>query len=341
MSRNDTSASDPSGPDDTGTRRTARASAIAAVLLGLALVLGSAWRQGWFTPTGHLFVDLPSGAGLQAGTAVKLRGFKIGEVDRMAIEPDLVVRARLRIDQDWLSLLPAATRARVTRDGPLAARHIELLVDRPQGARLAAGARVPLAPGAEIDDVVSSVKLAVDRLALLADKAAPVLDDVRQLSAEFAGQRTELRRSAMASLQHLEAAGQGLRDTAARLAQLAGQADGDRERLVTQLGGVLQRLDESTRSTARLLADAETQVPPTLQNLRELVSGSRQASADLQQLLRELSRDLPATARAGRRAADDAQDITQGLRRSWPLSGVAPPPPAELPPFDSHGGPRP
>ena len=312
-----------------------------AVVFGLLLVGASAWRQGWFTPTGHLFVDLPTAGGVQVGTDVKLKGFKIGEVDRMSMSPNLEVQVRLRIEQHRLDLLPVGTQAKVMRDSPLAARHIELLVDRPGGQRLASEARVPLAAGAEIDDVVASVKLTVDRLAVIAEKVAPVIDDVRQLTAEAAAQKDTVRQSVLVSVKQLESATAGVQQMTHRLADLVGKADGDRERVVTQLTGVLERANASVASTTRLLSEAEARVPGTLQDLQALIASSRQASADLQKLLQELRRDLPDTVQKGRSMAADAQEITTGLKETWPLSTVTGRSPPSGAHFDSHGGARP
>lgn len=312
-----------------------------AVVFGLLLVGASAWRQGWFTPTGHLFVDLPTAAGVQVGTDVKLKGFKIGEVDRMSMSPNLEVQVRLRIEQHRLDLLPVGTQAKVMRDSPLAARHIELLVDRPGGQRLASEAKVPLATGAEIDDVVASVKLTVDRLAVIAEKVAPVIDDVRQLTAEAAAQKDTVRQSVLVSVKQLESATAGVQQMTHRLADLVGKADGDRERVVTQLTGVLERANASVASTTRLLSEAEARVPGTLQDLQALIASSRQASADLQKLLQELRRDLPDTVQKGRSMAADAQEITTGLKETWPLSTVTGRSPPSGAHFDSHGGARP
>ena len=312
-----------------------------AVVFGLLLVGASAWRQGWFTPTGHLFVDLPTAGGVQVGTDVKLKGFKIGEVDRMSMSPNLEVQVRLRIEQHRLDLLPVGTQAKVMRDSPLAARHIELLVDRPGGQRLASEARVPLAAGAEIDDVVASVKLTVDRLAVIAEKVAPVIDDVRQLTAEAAAQKDTVRQSVLVSVKQLESATAGVQQMTHRLADLVGKADGDRERVVTQLTGVLERANASVASTTRLLSEAEARVPGTLQDLQALIASSRQASADLQKLLQELRRDLPDTVQKGQSMAADAQEITTGLKETWPLSTVTGRSPPSGAHFDSHGGARP
>ena len=58
-----------------------------AVVSALVLMGLSAWRQGWFTPTTSVFVELPGASGVQIGTPVRLKGFKIGSVDAIELDP--------------------------------------------------------------------------------------------------------------------------------------------------------------------------------------------------------------------------------------------------------------
>ncbi|MBC7378284.1 MAG: MCE family protein, partial [Burkholderiaceae bacterium] len=62
-----------------------------AIVAAILLALTSAWRQGWFTPTSHVFIELDSASGVQIGTPVRLKGFKIGEVDEISLEKTLSV----------------------------------------------------------------------------------------------------------------------------------------------------------------------------------------------------------------------------------------------------------
>ena len=71
-----------------------------AIVAAVFLVLTSAWRQGWFTPTAHVYIEVSGASGIQAGTPVRLKGFKIGEVDDIKLEKNLIVRVRLRIETE-------------------------------------------------------------------------------------------------------------------------------------------------------------------------------------------------------------------------------------------------
>ena len=41
-----------------------------AMVFAVVLVLTSAWRQGWFTPTSHVYLEISGANGIQWGTPV-------------------------------------------------------------------------------------------------------------------------------------------------------------------------------------------------------------------------------------------------------------------------------
>ena len=141
-----------------------------AVISAIILMGLSAWRQGWFTPMSHVYVELPGASGVQIGTPVRLKGFKIGDVDDIELDPQLNVRARLRIVSERMPLLAEDASARFGRDGPIGGKYIELLAGDRQAKRLAQGAMLPMDVGNEIEDVMGTVKVAVEKLAVLFPK---------------------------------------------------------------------------------------------------------------------------------------------------------------------------
>ena len=120
-----------------------------AIVAAVFLVLTSAWRQGWFTPTSHVYIEVAGASGIQAGTQVRLKGFKIGEVDDIKLEKNLSVRVRLRIETEKMELLGANASAKFGRDSPIAGKFIELLPGAREGQRLAGGQTLPVDAGNE------------------------------------------------------------------------------------------------------------------------------------------------------------------------------------------------
>lgn len=308
-----------------------------AALVAIALVLGAAWRQGWFKPTVHLFLEVPAAGGLQVGTPVRLKGFKVGEVDEILLLPELVVRLRLKLDQSKVALLPASTSARLGREGPLSGRQIDLIVPRQPGSgRLMAEQSLRLESGSEIDDVVKTAMATLERLAAVAERTLPVLDDVHKITAEIAEGRQSLRGSIESSLAHVEASARQVRASTAALAALMGHVDADREKIVARLSEVLAKADATMASTSKVTRGLETTTPTLLGDTKVLVENARSASEDIRKLLAELRRDLPPAVKSAAATAQDAQQITGTLKRTWPLSSGLPAANADPALLDSH-----
>ncbi|MES1978913.1 MAG: MlaD family protein [Pseudomonadota bacterium] len=295
-----------------------------AIVAALFLVLTSAWRQGWFTPTSHVYIEVAGASGIQAGTQVRLKGFKIGEVDEIRLEKNLSVRVRLRIETEKMELLGANASAKFGRDSPIAGKFIELLPGSREGQRLAGGQTLPVDAGNELDDVMATVKVAVDKLSIALGKIDPILDDTRKLTNEAAAMRQTLSRSMTATLANIQAMSGQFRQTSESARVLVGNIDNDRAKVVGEVQGLLRTLNND--------------LPQALDKTKDTLENAKSASADVRQILRESRNDIPAIVRSGRTAAQDAAEITTGLKSSWPFSGAASPAEPATLPLDSFEG---
>ncbi len=312
-----------------------------ALVAAILLTLTSAWRQGWFTPTSHIFINLSGAAGVQAGTPVRLKGFKIGEVDDINLEKDLSVRVRMRIESDKLGLLGANATAKFGRDSPIAGKFIELLPGDRDGPRLAADQTLKVDAGSELEDVMATVKVAVDKLSTALEKIDPILEDTRKLTGEAVAMRETVRSTLTATMANIQAMSAQFRQTSENARTLVGNIDGDRARVVGDVRGVLKQTDAAAASAGKALKTLETDLPAALQKTNELLENAKAASADVKQILRDVKGDVPAIVRSGRSAAQDAADITTGLKNTWPLSSGAKPAEGGTLPLDSFEGRQP
>ena len=295
-----------------------------AIVAAIVLVLTSAWRQGWFTPTSHIYIEVSGASGIQVGTPVRLKGFKIGEVDDVKLEKNLSVRVRLRIETEKMELLGTNASAKFGRDSPIAGKFIELLPGSRDGQRLADGQTVPVDAGNELDDVMATVKVAVDKLSAALGKIDPILDDTRKLTNEAVSMRQTLSSSLTATLANIQAMSGQFRQTSESARVLVGNIDGDRAKVVGEVQGLLKTLNND--------------LPQALDKAKDTLDNAKTASADVKQLLRESRNDIPAIVRSGRTAAQDAAEITTSLKSSWPFSGAARAGESATLPLDSFEG---
>jgi ABC-type transporter Mla subunit MlaD len=312
-----------------------------ALVAAVMLTLTSAWRQGWFTPTVHVYIELAGANGLQVGTPVRLKGFKIGEVDEINLESNLVVRVRLRIDTAKMELLGAGTHAKLERDGPIGGKFIELLPGDRQGRRLSADQTLPVDGGSEIEDVMATVKVAVEKLSKVLEKIDPILDDTRKLTGEAVAMRENVRSSLTTTLANFQAMSVQVKHTSETARTLVGNINNDRAKLVDDVHSVMKQADAAAASAGKALKTLETDLPQTLEKTRDLLDNARAASTDVKHILREARNDVPAIVRSGRTAAQDAAQITTGLKNTWPLSSAVKAPDTAPIALDSFEGAKP
>jgi phospholipid/cholesterol/gamma-HCH transport system substrate-binding protein len=300
---------------------------ILAVLSAIVLMGLSAWRQGWFTPMTHVFVELPGASGVQIGTPVRLKGFKIGDVNDIELDPQLNVRARLRIVSERMPLLGQDASARFGRDGPIGGKFIELLPGDRAGARLAQGAMLPMDVGNELEDVMGTVKVAVEKLAVAIGKMEPILDDTKKLTGEAAEMRKDIRSSVTTVLANMEAMSGQLKSMGNSAGNVAQRLDKDSVALMQDISKITGQAEAAAVSARNSLAVLEKDMPPTLDKVKEALT-SVQSSAenvrlitqDVRQMVTDIKGDVPPAVRAARTAAQDAAVITEGAKKTWPIS---------------------
>ena len=291
-----------------------------AIVAAVLLTLASAWRQGWFTPTSHVFLELPGAGGVQIGSPVRLKGFKIGEVDGITLEKNLTVRVRLRLDTDKMELLGSDAHARFGRDSPIAGKHIELQPGQRDGPRLVSGKVVPVDAGSELEDVMATLKGAAEQLSTTLGKIDPILDDTRKLTTSALALRDSASGAVNETLANVQALSGQLKQMSQAANAMLGHLDQDRARVVDGLQGVLKQADAAASSAGKSLAVLEGELPRALGTLNETLDHTRAITVDLRQVLTESRDDIAPLIRSARDAARDASETTQRLKSTWPLS---------------------
>lgn len=273
-----------------------------AILAALGLMAMSAWRQGWFTRTEYIYVSLDNGAqGVQVGTLVKLKGFKLGEVDEMNLEPNLNVRIRMRVASEKLALLHEDAQVKLTRDTPISAKYIEFLAGSQEKSILKADKTVSVHTGGDVEDVMLIVKGAVEKLNSALGKVEPILDDVKKLSSEAADMRKTVHHSVDVMLVNLQALTQQLQQIGSTANTMASGVDADRAVIMAQIKDIVKTLE----------ATVSKDVP--------------KMSAQVQAVLAEVhaaARDLPPALRSTRSMTQDIAEITDGAKKTWPISSM-------------------
>jgi phospholipid/cholesterol/gamma-HCH transport system substrate-binding protein len=296
--------------------------------IGLALVativlMGmSAWRQGWFTPTVHLYVELTTGTqGVQVGTLVKLKGFKVGEVDDISLKPNLNVRVRMRIVQERLVLLASDAEVKLVRDSPIGAKYIELLAGTREKGALLAEKELPLHTGGDVEDIMLIVKGAVEKLSVVIGKIDPILDDAKKLSGEAADMRKTVHTSVDAMLANLQALTAQLKTIGQTANGMATSVDADRAIIMAQIKTIVKTLDATVSKDVPALS---LKAQAVLEDVKAITDNAKKIST-------EAAVDVPPALRSSRSLTQDIAEITDGAKGVWPISSMVKPEPAAKP----------
>ena len=233
-------------------------------LLGL-FVVGIARAGNWLTPSVRLQFRTLDAAGLQAGMAVRISGFAVGQVRRILLQPDAQVLVELELRDPYRSMVGRRSRAELAQTGLLGDRYIAITPDP------AAVGQPPIGDGET-----------------LVFTSRPDLDD---LLAEVASSRIPLQRAVSSglnlaerrvprSLDQLDRTLGATRRLATRLEADAQRSSSELNRTLAATRQLAERLEGRADSTAadlsaliRRLESTETQTRPLLlQTLRELTT---------------------------------------------------------------------
>jgi phospholipid/cholesterol/gamma-HCH transport system substrate-binding protein len=290
----------------------------------------SAWRQGWFTPRVNLYIELTTGTqGIQVGTLVKLKGFKVGEVDEIALKDNLNVRVRMRIAEERLALLGADAEVKLVRDSPIGAKYIELLAGTKNKGALLAEKELPLHTGGDVEDIMLIVKGAVEKLSVVIGKIDPILDDAKKLSGEAADMRKTVHTSVDAMLANLQALTVQLKTIGHTANGMATSVDADRAVIMGKIKSITQTLEATIAKDVPALSG---QAQAALADVKAITDNAKKIS-------NEAAVDLPPTLRSSRSLTQDIAEITDGAKSTWPISSMVKQEPAAKPlPLDAFEG---
>jgi len=316
------------------------------VILGVgavvALLLGITVRTDVFAKKFDVYVSPPSATAFSVGQEVRFQGFAIGRVHHIALQPHGGVRITLRLLERYHGMLHQGAVVRLVKEGFIGHETVEITSGKPDAPVLRAGAEVAYQTEATLDQLLLDLKPAVtnaDTLLRELVKLARWLNDpdgdMRQATANLRRVTAGVEKGA------LQKTMTALEQAAGETARLAGQMN----RHETP-----RHLADSLRRTAAILKDIEPlarqmgqQGPETLTQVNRLLARLDQVSKSLARIaadMEEITPELPGLARESRDAIAEMQRLLQGLRGSWLFGGAAPQQPAgdavAPPPVDSR-----
>ena len=100
---------------------------VIVALLGIVLTIASIGiRQDVFASKTRIFFITDSGQNIDEGMAVKLRGFNVGKVEKLALTDAAQVKVTLAIVGEYMKWIKADSKARLLKEGVIGANVIEI-----------------------------------------------------------------------------------------------------------------------------------------------------------------------------------------------------------------------
>ena len=308
---------------------------VLAVVLAALLVGGIAYQHGAFSNHARIYFIADDVTGLSPGTTVRMSGLRAGKVMSLEMQPNLTVKVTLAVEAEPFAHLRSDARANLVRE--------QL---RPAAIDLRAGsAKEPLS--------VADPRVAFGRRGTLTEIAedlrgrlAPILDDVKQLTAVTAERKGDIEsvlRNAHALTLSLAGTAEQLQavstDLRQRVAGLGGQSEtllGEANRSLLRVGGLLGQADKGLDAINARLPGMLGKADGLLGKTESLLTQLDGVLRDSRTISAAAASGLPALMRGAPPLVEESREMMQGLRQAWPLSSMLPPPAAPLLPIDSH-----
>jgi phospholipid/cholesterol/gamma-HCH transport system substrate-binding protein len=287
--------------------RRARRSVVFTTVTVLVLAGYLGWKEGYFTPVAHFHLQATSSKSLHKGMAVRLSGFKIGQVNRVELRPDRRVGVELAIFRSYLGFIKTDSEVRLESDLPLADASLELIGGTPAAA--------DAAPGSELR--FRSEPQSYDRLVHFVERLEPMIENLTALLNQARQPQSELQvslRNIADTSTRLQAWVPGfLERTDATMVALNRATAG-----ATNTFAPLAKSDGELQTTLRELrattAELHASLPPLLVDLKALLASLRNSAGALEPAIAKLAPQLPDLIDDGRRTATNAAQVTEAVK---------------------------
>lgn len=257
--------------------------AVLGALAGIGLIVMLAIQQGYFASRTELLVEAPTGIDMRPGMAVKLSGFKIGDVKSVELNENARVNLRLRVEDQYMKWIKADSFVSVAREGLIGDSYLTVTSGNPSLSSLRAGESLTFKPSPALADIAQDLR---NRILPVIDGTTTMftylndpkgdfrttMGDVRRLAAEL--------RQTRENLDHLLAAtdrtlNKDLRQTLENTDRALETVDRELTAISKRSDETMEKIDAATVSAARAIDSAAPKVDQLLENTDAAVRDGR------------------------------------------------------------------
>jgi phospholipid/cholesterol/gamma-HCH transport system substrate-binding protein len=282
-----------------------------AVTIGAILLAGLAVRQGVFAPKTQINFEAASGQDLRTGMAVKLSGFKVGEVSKVSLSEDARVDVEMQIEDRYIKWIKADSVAILAREGMIGDSYISMTAGNPVLPSLEKGGAVRFESGRGLADIAQDMR----------NRVVPVIDEVTTLLHSANDPKGDVRQT----IKEVHALVVELRQTRKQVDKAVANLDRlqshDVPETLSKVRGTLSRADTTLQHVDQQVPALSQQVGQSLQNVDKASAAATQAAQKATAVMNETSPRVNALLDDSRGVASDTKGVLGAMRNHWPFTG--------------------
>lgn len=293
----------------------------AGLVLAIGLVVAMAVRQGYFSPKTPVRFLADSGTDLVPGMAVKLSGFKIGEVSRVELNQAAKVDVEMRIEDRYLQWIKGDSVAMLAREGMIGDSFISISSGNPALPALVPEDRLRFVSGSSLGDIAMDVR----------NRVVPVIDELNAFLKYMNDPKGDIR-TTFRELHVLTVQLQQTRkEVDAMLASVNQLAAKDTPETLAQARAAMARAESSLAELERAIPALSAQAQRSLAGLDQATAAATATASEAGKLVATTTPRLERTLGEAELLLRDSRSAINAARSRWPFRGPDLPPAALQP----------
>ncbi|HET8730887.1 MAG TPA: MlaD family protein [Moraxellaceae bacterium] len=293
----------------------------AGVLLVLAITLTMAVRQGYFSPKTRVRFLAESGTDLRPGMAVKLSGFKIGEVSTVELNQQARVDVEMQIETRYLKWIKRDSVATLAREGMIGDSFISVSSGTPALPPLSTDERLRFVAGSSLGDIAIDVR----------NRVIPVIDELHRFLSYTNDPKGDIRASFRALHELAVQLQQTRKEVDATLVAVNQLARDDAPATLAQTRATLERADASLAALEKSLPELSAQASRSLTQLDAATGAATTAATQAGDVMKDAGPRLDRTLVEAEALLRESRAAVSAARGHWPFKGADPVPATEAP----------
>lgn len=282
-----------------------------ALLLCVVILGAMAVRQGYFSPKTAVYFQADSGADLRTGMAVKLSGFKIGEVSSVELNRQARVDVTMQIENRYLEWIKLDSVATLAREGMIGDSFISVSRGNPDLPALAPEERLRFVAGSSVGDIAIDVR----------NRVVTVTDELHSFLAYMNDPRGDVR----GTFRELHVLAQQLQQTRKEvdtaLASVNRLAAREAPETLAQTRAALARAESSLAELEKAIPALSSQAGTSLQKLDAATGAATEAAVRAGKLMEDTQPRLARTLTEAEVLLRDGRAAVNAARTRWPFKG--------------------